>query len=297
VIFDRQRAGALLGAGGERAHSAPMLVIPILREGGVRAVFETRTAWQRAWAERQFGASAIDYVRPQGAGGESLLLTAGQPGRHSRAWWRNVLDTFGAADVLIPIAHLQREWPGGPVRGRFVARYGPDNTYLDTFELSAQSEDEVPAMLDKALGQFDRIYTAALASGKLQPDPTLRAEQIEVSPVIKALLEAARRAEVGLAGVIGTTGLTPNATASDAPQVLSSHVVQFLTPDAAAVDAILGAVRATPGVRAAATSSIAIGGTSVMRVTYGGDIGALAAALRARGFTVQQGSNALSISR
>jgi hypothetical protein len=34
-----------------------------------------------------------------------------------------------------------------------------------------------------------------------------------------------------------------------------------------------------------------------MRVTYGGDIGALAVALRGRGFTVQQGSNALSISR
>jgi hypothetical protein len=296
VIFDRQRAGALLGAGGERAHSAPMLVIPILRQGGVRTVFETRNPWQRAWAERQFGASAIDYVRPQGAGGESLLLTAGQPGRRSRAWWRNVLDTFGAADVLIPIAHLQRDWPGGPVRGRFVARYGPDDTYLGTFELSARNEDEVPAMLDKALWQFDRMFTDALASGRLQPDPTLRSEQIEISPVVKALLEAARRAEAGLAGDVGGI-VAPNAAASDAPQVLYSHVVQFVTPDAAAVDAMLGAVRATPGVRAAATSSIAIGGTSVMRVTYGGDIGALAAALRARGFTVQQGSNALSISR
>jgi hypothetical protein len=260
-------------------------------------VFETRTVWQRAWAERQFGNSAIDYVRPQGAGGDSLLLTAGQPGRRSRAWWRNVLDTFGAADVVTPIAILQRDWPGGPVRGRFVARYGPDNTFLDTFTLSAQSDEEVPAMLDKALGQFDRIYTAALVSGKLQPDPTLRAEQIEVSPAIKALLEAARTAELGLAGDVGTTGITPSTTASDSPQVLYSHVVQFATPDAAAVDAMLGAVRATPGVRGAATSSIAIGGTSVMRVTYGGDIGALAVALRGRGFTVQQGSNALSISR
>jgi hypothetical protein len=50
-------------------------------------------------------------------------------------------------------------------------------------------------------------------------------------------------------------------------------------------------------VRGAATSSIAIGGTSVMRVTYAGDLAGLAAALRARGFTVQQGSSALSISR
>jgi len=297
VIFDRQRAGALLGTGGERARSAPMLVVPLLHQGGVDTVFETRTEWQRAWAEHQFGTSAIDYVRPRGAGGESLLLTSGQITRRSRAWWRNVLDTFGAADVVMPIAQLQREWPGGPVRGRFIARYGPDNTYLDTFELTAQNEDGVPEMLNKALERFDQIYTAALVSGKLQPDPTLRLEQIELSPAVKALLEAARSAEAGLATAIGTTGATPNATASEAPQVLFAHVVQFATPDAAAVDAMLGAVRATPGVRAAATSSIALGGTSVMRVTYGGDIAALANALRARGFTVQQGSNALSISR
>ena len=297
VIFDRQRAGALLGAGGERARSAPMLVIPILHEGGVSTVFETRNEWQRAWAEHQFGASAIDYVRPQGAGGESLLLTAGQPTRRSRAWWRNVLDTFGAADVVVPIAELQREWPGGPVRGRFVARFGPDNTFLESFELTAPNEEGVPAMLEKALEQFDRIYTAALVSGKLQPDPTLRVDQIEISPALKALLEAARRAEAGIGSLTGAIGAAPTPSASDSPQVLYAHVVQFVTPDASAVDAILGAVRATPGVRAAATSSIAIGGTSVMRVTYSGDIGALAAALRARGFTVQQGANALSISR
>src|SRR5690606_4142111 len=126
--------------------------------------------------------------------------------------------------------------------------YGPDNTYLGTFELSAQNEDGVPAMLNEALEQFDRIYTAALVSGKLQPDPTLRVEQIDLSPTVKALLEAARRAETGLAGAAGATGATPNAAASDAPQVLYSHVVQFVTPDAAAVDALLGVVRSTPGV-------------------------------------------------
>ena len=49
-------------------------------------MFEVRNPWQRAWAEHQFGSSAIDYVRPAGSGGESLLLTYGQTGRRSRAW-------------------------------------------------------------------------------------------------------------------------------------------------------------------------------------------------------------------
>jgi hypothetical protein len=106
VIFDRARAGGLLGREGERAHSAPMLLLPVTISGGTQTMFEVRNPWQRAWAESQMGASAIDYVRPSGAGGESLLLTYGQTGRRSRAWWNDILDEFGAADVLIPIARL-----------------------------------------------------------------------------------------------------------------------------------------------------------------------------------------------
>ncbi len=59
----------------------------------------------------------------------------------------------------------------------------------------------------------------------------------------------------------------------------------------------LAFVRSAPGVRGAATSSIAIGGTSVMRVSFAGDIAPLAAALRARGFQVTQAGSALVIRR
>jgi hypothetical protein len=50
-------------------------------------------------------------------------------------------------------------------------------------------------------------------------------------------------------------------------------------------------------VRGVATSSIAIGGTSVTRVSFAGTLAELAAALRARGWNVTQGANALAISR
>ena len=56
-------------------------------------------------------------------------------------------------------------------------------------------------------------------------------------------------------------------------------------------------MRSAPGVRGVATSSIAIGGTSVLRVTVAGDQGALAGALRSRGWQVTEGSSALAISR
>ena len=304
VIFDRARAGPLLGGGGLRARSAPMLLLPVLIEGGTQTMFETRNPWQRAWAEYQFGASAIDYVRPSGAGGESLLLTYGQTGRRSRTWWNTVLDQFSAGDVLVPIAQLRHEYPGGPINGRFTARYGPDNRYLGGFTLTARSPAQLPAMLTRAVQQFDRLFTNALANGTLRPDPTLTLDNLELTPEIRALLDEARRAEAAATAGAAADGAATDAAATDGtapadtPAVsAASFTVQVATPNAAAFDAALGNVRGTGGVAGVAVTSTAIGGTSVLRVTFSGDLAALAAALRARGWQVTEGSNALAISR
>lgn len=303
VIFDRVKAGQFVSAAGgaARMRSAPLLVIPVLQSGGVRQVFEVRGPWQRAWANFQSAASPIQYVRPTGAGGDSLIVTAGQAGRRSRLWWRTVLDQFEAADVLIPVARLERQWPGGPVIGTFTARYGPDNRFLESFTLRASNEDGVPRMLNTALVRMDLIYRRALASGLLTPDPSLMAGSGQIDAALAELAAKLRAAEDAAKGAgkaeTDTTGTpTPQASESAAPTI-SSITVQFVTPDAAAVDVALGAVRGAPGVRGASTSSIAIGGTSVMRVTLAGDINALAAALRGQGWQVSVGSGALRISR
>lgn len=301
IVFDRTRAGALIGTSGPVSRSAPMLLIPVLYEGGTQTVFEVRNPWQRAWAEFQTGASAIDYVRPSGSGGDSLLLTYGQTGRRSRLWWRNLLDQFGASDALVAVAHLQRQWPGGPVDGTFTARYGPDNRFLATFRLRAKNEDAVPQMLNQALLRFDSIFTGALADGKLKPDPTLLPMSPTLDPQLAELIRLGREAEAGDkvttdAIINGTDGTTvPPPVAATAPT--QSFTVQFATPDASAVDAGLSGVRGTAGVRSASTSSIAIGGVSVMNVSYSGDLASLAAALRARGWKVVEGRGALSIRR
>jgi hypothetical protein len=302
VIFDRARAGGLLGREGARAHSAPMLTLPVLISGGTETMFEVRNPWQRAWAESQMGGSAIDYVRPAGAGGESLLLTYGQTGRRSRAWWNDILDEFGAADVLIPIANLTYAYPGGPVEGRFTARYGPDSKYLGEFRMRVDEPDQVPSMLQRAVRRFDALFTHALDEGLLRPDPTLTMGGLDLSPQVRALIDAARRAEESAASsgevVPGETGATPTATPTpDVPVALGTYTVQVGTPNPAAVDSALGSVRGASGVRGVGTSSIAIGGTSVFRVTYLGDINGLAAALRAAGWNVTVGSNALAITR
>jgi hypothetical protein len=301
IVFDRTRAGGMLGAGeGQRSRSAPMLTLPVLISGGTATMYEVRSPWQRAWAEYQAGASAIDYVRPSGAGGESLLLTYGQVARRSRVWWNNILDQFGAADIIVPIARLERQWPGGPVRGTFTARYGPDDKYLGQFTMTASSERAVPAMLAQAVQRFDILFTRALEEGLLRPDPTLTRQGVEISPEIQALIDAARRAERAEATPDAAVqpGETPAPTPSPAqPQVVNVYVVQVATPDAASFDAALAALRSVPGARAAVMSSAAIGGTSVARVSYEGDISDLAAGLRARGYAVQSLGSSLSIRR
>lgn len=308
VVFDRQRAGALIGGRGQRARSAPMLTLPVLISGGAATMFEARNPWQSAWAEYQAGGSTIDYVRPSGAGGESLLLNYGQTAQRSRVWWNVILDQFGAADVLVPMARLEWDYPGGPVTGHFTARYGPDNRYLDQFSLRAKDTGQLEPMLQQAVRRFDTVFSAALANGTLTPDPSLSVDSFEVTPGIRALIaagEAAERADRAAAQADRAPAAESAAPAStqnavEAPVAavtISSFTVQVSTPDGAALDGALSGLRGVAGVSGVATNSLAIGGTSVLRVSYAGDLAGLAAGLSAQGWAVTQGNNALAISR
>jgi hypothetical protein len=298
VIFDRTRAGQFIGGpGAVGVRSQPLLTIPVLYSGGVAQVYEARTPWQAAWAQFHAGASSIDYVRPNGGGGDSLLITAGQVSRRSRAWWRNVLDQFGASDVIMPVARLERQWPGGPIKGTFTARYGPDNQVLESFELTASGPDKLPAMLAQAVQRMDGIYNQALAAGTLRVNPTLNSIGPALSAQAEAIIAAAERVSAAqdAAAAAGSPEAVPTIAASPTADAGATVTVQFASPDARAVDAALGAVRGIGGVRGASTTSLAMGGISVMRVTYGGSLDELARELRGKGYTVVVGAGALSI--
>ena len=307
IIFDRDRATAYLGEDGAAARSAPMLVLPVTVSGGVQLMYEQRNPWQQAWAEFQPGQSRVNYVRPQGAGGESLLLTYGQTTRRSRVWWRNILDEFGAADVLVPIARLDYSYPGGPIEGTFTARSGPNSTVLESFTMRAESPAEMPAMLERAVRRFDSIFQAAFADGKIQPDPTLDIKTGELNPAIQRLVDLGRelrardeRVEVADAPPSDVSAGAISTAPIDRPPPEGSvalYTVQFTSADAAAFSSVVADVRGASGVRSAGIRSTAIGGTSVLTVSFSGSIGQLADALRARGFTVQQGPSSLTISR
>ncbi len=278
VLFDRGRTAGLLGVSASVARSSPFLVVPVQWSTGVGTAFEQRTQWQEAWARFRTGGSAIDYVRPTGTGPDPLLLDVGQTERPDRAWWRTLLDQYGASDVLVPVVRLFRQWPGGPVIGVFEARYGPDRRLLQRFTLRVGSGAGIPVLLDAGVKRLDDVYQRALREGYLGLDPGLN----PIMPVVESPVEEA--ADL----ITDDPALAPPAT---------TLTIQFDTPDASAVTATEAAIRGLPGVNSAATTSLALGGVSSMVVIYAGSPDALSAALTTRGWQVIGSGTTLRVRR
>lgn len=285
VMFDRARAGQALGVSGQVMRSPPLLVIPVLWDGGTATVFERPTEWQKAWAMFRTADSAIDYVRTAGDGADPMLLNGGQISRRGRNWWRILLDLYGAADVIMPIARLERSWPGGPVTGRFAARYGPDNQLIGTFTLRAARDSDIPRMMAEAVQKMDQLYVQALMSGVLRPDPSLVIEQPLNAVEIQNVSE--------LDNLIGALPAEEGAAATAS----GSYAIQVDTPTVDSVSQMQTLLRSIPGVRTASTSSLALGGTSVMQLTADLPVDQLGAALEARGFQVAMSGTTLRIVR
>ena len=267
VLFDRSKASAMLGVSDSVSRSAPMVVIPVMWAGGTATVFEQRTAWQEAWARYRTGNSTIDYVRPVGTGPDPLLLNYGQTQRPGRGWWRSVLNQYGGSNVLVPTVRLQRQWPGGPIVAIFQARGGPDNKLFGQFALRVDNAAGLPQLLDAGVKRLDDLYQAASRGGLLRTDTGLS----YVAPV------ATTEEQV----------LPDDSLPITAPSAGGMTIsVQFDSPGAGAVNATEAAMRAVPGVSTAATSSLALGGVSVMTVTYVNSPDAFRSALQARGWQV-----------
>ncbi len=282
VLFDRGKAGSILGVNVAVNQSPPMLLVPLEYSGGAGLVFERETAWARAWNRFRSGGSTVDYVRVRGTGPDALLLNAGQVLRRGRNWWRTVLDQYGASDVLVAEVQLRRDYPGGAIVGIFSATHGPDRQHIADFALRVDNGDSLDALMDAGVQRIDKAYQEALAAGILHTDRLLATR-----PPSPKAIETPTDEETGAA--------TPTPEASAATGATIS--IQFDTPNVGSVTAGEAALRGVPGVRSANTTSLALGGISVMRVGYDGAIGGLRVALEARGWQVQEGPGVLRIRR
>ena len=266
ILFDRARAAQFLGVeGGEIQRSAPMLLIPVTLTAGTETSVELRNAWQRAWAQFRTSQSPIDYVRVSGMGVDPMLVNAAQVDRPGRGWWRNLLDLYGAADILVAEVQLQRVYPGGPARARFVGRHGPDNEIVGGFTLTAPNSDAVPGMMAEGVRRMDELFARALAAGMLVRDPSL---DLPPPPIVEVPVEA------------------PPPSARPVTTPANAFQVQITGSDVTVYNFAMAHLRTLGGVESATPQQINPSGTSYVLVTYRGDIGSLATALNARGWTV-----------
>jgi hypothetical protein len=278
VLFDRSRSAQALGQAEAGLRSVPMLVIPVMWSGGAPQSFEHRTEWQKAWARFRSGGSPIDYVRPVGNGLDPLVLNVAQTGRPGRGLWRNILNQYGASDLVVPIVQIARQYPGGPVVAHFAALHGPDGEVIARFDLSAADGDQLPRMLDEGVRRIDDAYAQALRDGRLRTDASLQLEPA----VIPALPEEAT---------------VESDSAVALPGAASTFLVQIDTPDDPTLVQELASLRLVPGVKMVTTDSVALGGISVLRVGYDGDPQAFRTALATAGYNVQDTGGGLRLTR
>jgi len=262
ILFDRARAGELLGFAGEIRRSAPMLLVPVLVTGGAAISVESRNPWQRAWAQFRTSQSPIDYVRVSGMGVDPLLVNAAQSKRPGRGWWRNIIDLYGAADILVAEVSLQRLYPGGPAYARFIGRHGPDGEMLGGFDLRAKDSADIPRMMAEGVARMDALFARALAAGELVRDPSLIIVE-PPPPVEDELADIQPIAQVPLRGI----------------------QIQILTRNDAGLANATVTLRSIPGVEAIGVRGNDAG-WSLLIVNFRGDNAGLAAAMRARGWSV-----------
>jgi hypothetical protein len=197
-------------------------------------------------------------------GADPLLVNAAQTRRPGRGWWRALLDMYGAQDILVAEVQLQHAYPGGPARGRFIARHGPDNEVVGGFTLTAPNSEAIPAMMAEGARRIDALFAQALAAGELSRDPSLNLPPppVQVMPV----------------------------QAPPKPvNVVNAYQVQVTGSDVNVYNFAMAHLRTLPGIDSATPQQINMAGTSYVLVAYHGTIAQLASALSARGWIVDFG--------
>ena len=272
ILFDRARSAELLGVGGEVQRSAPMILIPVFLTAGTDTTLELRNPWQRAWAEFRTSQSPIDYVRVTGTGVDPLLVNAAQVDRPGRGWWRNIVDLYGAADILVAEVQFHRLYPGGPAFARFIGFHGPDRQPIGSFTISGPAGVSSLAIMRASVQRMDAMFGDALEAGRLVRDPSL---DIPLPPP------------------------PPEEIVEEAPVATArtwTYQVQIVSPDVTIYNFAMAHLRTTSGVQQVVPVAINPGGVSYVNVTYRGDLSVLRALLASRGWSVEQNGFVLRMS-
>ncbi len=260
VVFDRSRTAERLGGSLSLLQSPPMLLLPLMIDGGAGTLYQSQTAWRDAWARYRGNVTPIDYVLAQGSAADNLWLNNFQARRSDRAGWRTIMARFDTVDVLLAEAQVTRRFPGGPVRAVFIARHGPDGAELGRFALSVRNEEGLPQLMEDGVRRIDALYADALRAGLLRAEADLA---VDLAPLVQ---------DVPMIGEVPPDGVT--------------LVIAVITPDAASLAAAERLLRGLSD--DVVVQQLALGGTSRLQIVTAGGEPALRETLAARGWTLER---------
>lgn len=236
-----------LGLGPQGRKSHPILLLPVLKDGGAWMGVDPRSPWFQAWTAFGDVRSAIDYVRVTGTPGDAVLLGAPRASEQSAEMMRLALLRYGAEDFAVAEARLRRSFPGGPVEGRFRILHGMEGQVLGEARLTAASPAGVPAMLAEAVRVLDGALNKALERSVLKAG-----DAISVEELIAAGPEEAEQSF----GVQSFRGID----------------VLVETPDAQSWSVLEARLRRVPSVSGLTLVALSLGGVSQMRLDYGASV-------------------------
>lgn len=252
-----------MGIGPEGRKSHPILVLPVLKDGGAWSGVDPRSPWFRAWTGFADVRSSIEYVQVSGTPSDSIFLNAKRGVDADAGLMRLALLRHGAQDFVVAEARLDRTYPGGPVKGVFSIRHGLKGEPLGTVALTAASPDKVPAMLSEAVAKLDDAMNAALRAGRLKSSPVVSADEM-IAPASEP-----REQTLALQSVRGID-------------------VFVETPDAQSWSAMEQVLRRAPSVTGLTITGLSLGGTSQVRLGYGSTLDWLAYDLDRLGMRLAQ---------
>ena len=119
-----------------------------------------------------------------------MLVNAAQADRPGRGWWRNIIDLYGAADILVAEVQFQRLYPGGP--GARALHRLPRPGQADRRRLHHLRTCRRRAclqMMREGVQRMDELFADALADGQARarseldiPEPPPPPEVVEEAP-------------------------------------------------------------------------------------------------------------------
>ncbi len=176
-----------------------------------------------------------------------------QVDRPGRGWWRNIIDLYGAADILVAQVQFQRLYPGGPAFARFVGYHGPDKQLVGFVHHLRSGRRK------RFAGHAGRAFSAWTAfSPRRSPTAGWFATGASTSLSRRLRRKSSRRRPLTTQGRPWT------------------YQVQIVSSDVNIYNFAMAHLRTTGGVEQVVPVSINPGGVSYVNVTYRGDLSVLA---------------------